>query len=90
MSADTGAGAGADAVRGWLTARVASYVGRPPGEIDPLVPIARYGMDSVYSLGLCGDIEAEYGLQVEPTLTWEHPTVAAIADHLLGRLSANR
>ncbi|MGC5010221.1 acyl carrier protein [Streptosporangium sp. DT93] len=88
MSADPGADP--EAVRGWLTARVASYVARPPEEIDPLVPIARYGMDSVYSLGLCGDIEAEYGLEVEPTLTWEHPTVAAIAGHLLVRLSASR
>ncbi|GAA3167040.1 acyl carrier protein [Planomonospora alba] len=88
MSADAGIAVGVEGLRDWLRARVASYVARAPEEIDPLVPIAQYGMDSVYSLALCGDIEAEYGLAVEPTLAWEHPTVAAMADHLRGRLSA--
>ncbi|MER5627972.1 MULTISPECIES: acyl carrier protein [Streptosporangium] len=90
MSADAGIAADLDIIRGWLGARVASYVMRSPEEIDPLVPVAQYGMDSVYSLSLCGDIEAEYGLEIEPTMAWEHPTVAAMADHLLGRLSTGR
>ncbi|MFF5211561.1 acyl carrier protein [Streptosporangium sp. NPDC000396] len=88
MSADAGIVADLDAIQNWLRAQVASYLGRSPQEIDPLVPVAQYGMDSVYSLSLCGDIEAEYGLEIEPTLAWEHPTVAAMADHLRGRLSA--
>ncbi|GAA2911215.1 hypothetical protein GCM10010517_77710 [Streptosporangium fragile] len=90
MSADAGIVADLDDIRDWLGEQVASYVMRSPREIDPLVPIAQYGMDSVYALSLCGDIEARYGLPVEPTLAWEHPTVAAIADHLRGRLSADR
>ncbi|MDP9866787.1 MULTISPECIES: acyl carrier protein [Streptosporangium] len=88
MSADAGIATDLDSIRGWLRAQVASYVTRAPEEIDPLVPFAQHGMDSVYLLSLCGDIEAEYGLEVEPTLAWEHPTVAAMADHLRGRLSA--
>lgn len=90
MSADAGIAADRDLIRGWLRERVASYVMRSPEEIDPLVPIAQYGMDSVYSLSLCGDIEAEYQMEIEPTLAWEYPTVEAMADHLLGRLSTNR
>ncbi|MFC4063275.1 acyl carrier protein [Planomonospora corallina] len=88
MSAETGIAVDLEGLREWLRAQVASYVARAPEEIDPQVPIAQYGMDSVYSLGLCGDIQAEYGLEVEPTLAWEHPTVADMADHLRGRLSA--
>ncbi|GGS52945.1 hypothetical protein GCM10010156_09630 [Planobispora rosea] len=87
MSADAGVAIDLNGIHHWLRAQVGSYVMRAPEEIDPLVPVAQYGMDSVYSLSLCGDIEAEYGLEIEPTLVWEHPTVAAMADHIRGRLS---
>ncbi|MEV5754374.1 acyl carrier protein [Actinoallomurus sp. NPDC052308] len=69
-------------IRDWLTQRVAEYLERPPADIDPSAMLAEYGMDSVYAISLCGDIEAEYDLDVEPTLAWTHPTIDAIAAHL--------
>ncbi|RJL21487.1 acyl carrier protein [Bailinhaonella thermotolerans] len=71
----------------WLAERVGEYVLRPPEEIDPTAAIAGYGMDSVYNLSLCGDIESEFGLEVDPTLVWEHPTIEAIAAHLRARMA---
>ncbi|MGH1554865.1 acyl carrier protein [Streptomyces sp. L7] len=50
--------------------------------IDPTVPLAEYGMDSVCALSLCGDIEDDFGITVEPSLAWDHPTVAELAAHL--------
>jgi acyl carrier protein len=64
--------------RGWLLDRVALYLGRDADTIDPTVPLAEYGMDSVCALSLCGDLEDEFGLLVEPTLLWDHPTVQAL------------
>jgi acyl carrier protein len=73
----------------WVVARVATYVERPATEIDPNVPLAEYGMDSVYALGLCGDIEVDFGLDVDPTLAWQYPTAIAIAGYLSEQLSAS-
>ncbi|MFD7532791.1 MULTISPECIES: acyl carrier protein [unclassified Streptomyces] len=70
---------------GWLTDRLAVYLDRAPESIDPTVPLAVYGMDSVCALSLCGDVEDDFGIAVEPTLAWDHPTVAALAGHLAER-----
>ncbi|MEW2418689.1 acyl carrier protein [Streptomyces sp. NPDC046866] len=66
----------------WVTARVAVYLDRLPETIDPHVPLAEYGMDSVCALSLCGDIEDVFGLPLDPQLAWDHPTVAALAGQL--------
>lgn len=79
VAADT---AKADGVYEWLSARVALYLRRAPETIDPTVPLAEYGMDSVAALSLCGDLEEEFGLEVEPTLLWDFPTVAGLVRHL--------
>jgi acyl carrier protein len=74
--------------RGWLLDRVALYLGRDAQSIDPTVPLAEYGMDSVCALSLCGDLEDEFGLVVEPTLLWDHPTVQSLLAFLATRLPA--
>ncbi|MFF1378843.1 acyl carrier protein [Streptomyces sp. NPDC058308] len=69
-------------LRGWLTARLAIYLARPENSIDHDTPLAAYGMDSVWALSLCGDLEEEKNLIVDPTLVWDHPTVTGIVAHL--------
>lgn len=64
--------------RGWLLDRLALYLDRPAGSIDPTVPLAEFGMDSVAALSLCGDLEDQFGLYVHPTLLWDHPTVESL------------
>ncbi|MFJ3232156.1 acyl carrier protein [Streptomyces sp. NPDC086787] len=73
--------------RGWLLERVALYLGRDADSIDPTVPLAEYGMDSVCALSLCGDLEDEFGLVVEPTLLWDHPTVQSLLGFLAAELA---
>ncbi|MDO0931745.1 acyl carrier protein [Streptomyces sp. NPDC051954] len=66
----------------WLTTRVGAYLRRDPAEIDPTVPLAEYGLDSVAALSLCGDVEDHFGIPVDPTAAWDFPTVRALAGHL--------
>lgn len=73
-------------VERWLAERIGHYLGRPAADVDPNTPLAEMGMDSVYALGLCGDIEDAYGLEVDPTLAWDYPTVRGITTFLAGRL----
>jgi acyl carrier protein len=72
----------ATTVTRWLTERVAFYLERPQAEIDPDAPLVELGLDSVYALTLCGDIEEHFGLAVEQTLPWDYPTVNALAGYL--------
>jgi acyl carrier protein len=73
-------------LRRWLTAKVAYYIEADPAGIDPDAKLVGYGLDSVYALTLCGDIEDEYGLVVDPTLAWDYPTINAIAGYLAEQL----
>lgn len=74
------------ALREWLAARVAGYVRRSPGDIRPDATFAECGLDSVYALMLCGEVEDHFGLVIEPQVAWDHPTVSALAGYLAGRL----
>jgi acyl carrier protein len=75
-----------DDLRVWVLARVAYYIEGSPADVDPDAKLVGYGLDSVYALSLCGDIEDEYGLEVDPTLAWDYPTVNAIVGHLADTL----
>lgn len=82
----TNADSTAESLAPWLADRVAAYTKLSADEIDPTVPLANYGLDSVAALSLCGDIEDELDLVVEPTVAWDHPTVEALVAYLLDKL----
>lgn len=75
-----------ETLRPWLAARVATYVQRPVHEIQTHIPLAEYGLTSVYALTLTGDIEDHLGLIVDPTVMWDHPTIDALTVVLLREL----
>ncbi|MEU8961406.1 acyl carrier protein [Streptomyces sp. NPDC048491] len=75
------------AICSWLVDRVAYYLDRTPAEIDKGTELAEMGLDSVYALTLCGDIEDRFGLVVEPTMAWDHPTIDAITVYLTTELA---
>lgn len=76
----------AEALAGWLVGHVAAYTRLSADEIDRAAPLTDYGLDSVAALSLCGDIEDEFDLVVEPTVAWDHPTVEALVAYLLAEL----
>ncbi|MCF6524678.1 type I polyketide synthase [Streptomyces sp. JJ36] len=92
-SAGTGTGPGAapgDAERlraeleRWLTGTVADRLGVPAASVDPRQPLAGYGLQSVDMVGIAGALEQRLGRSLPATLTWEHPTIEALAAHLAG------
>ncbi|MGV9319649.1 acyl carrier protein [Streptomyces sp. NPDC003660] len=74
------------AVRDWLVDRIAYYLECAPADIDAGAELAELGLDSVYALSLCGDVEDRFGLVVEPTMAWDHPSVDALTTHLVAEL----
>lgn len=75
-------------IEAWLIERVARYLRLSPDEISPNTQLDEIGLDSVYALTLCGEIEDGMGLVVEPTIAWDYPTAGAIARQLYERLQA--
>ncbi|MER6561733.1 acyl carrier protein [Streptomyces sp. NPDC001027] len=77
-------------IRQWLRGCVAASVRLPTENIDFEVPLSEYGLDSVYVLSLCADIEDRYGIEVEPTLLWDHPAIGPLADALTPLIAGGR
>jgi acyl carrier protein len=73
-------------LRDWLISRVAFYLDRSPDDIDAAQRLVEIGIDSIHALTLCGDVEERFGLPVETTLAWDHPTVNALTAFLHGEL----
>lgn len=71
--------AGSPDVHAWLTDRVATYLRRSPEGLDTSVPLAEYGLDSLTALAITADIEDEFEITVDDALTWDHPTIDALA-----------
>jgi acyl carrier protein len=69
-------------IQSWLVERVADYLERAPQHVDPVVPLAELGLDSVSAVNLCGEIEDRWSLEVDPVLVFEYPTIADIAAYL--------
>jgi acyl carrier protein len=74
-------------IREWLAERVAFYLEEPRHTIDPDASLLEMGFDSVYAMTLSGDVEEQFGLELEPTIAWDHRTVAELAVAISSELS---
>ncbi|MEV7548545.1 SDR family NAD(P)-dependent oxidoreductase [Amycolatopsis sp. NPDC089917] len=66
-------------VRAWLLAWVEDRTGSPA---DPDRPLHESGLSSRESMELAADLGRYLGRPLAPTLVWEHPTIAALAEYL--------
>ncbi|NUR27504.1 MAG: acyl carrier protein [Catenulispora sp.] len=90
MISETGTAPTADEIRRWLTERIAFYVDLPIERIDPDRKLTELGLDSIYVLTMCGDIEDRLGVVVDAALVWDHPTVGALAGRLAEDVAEQR
>ncbi|MEU3625408.1 polyketide synthase [Amycolatopsis coloradensis] len=70
------------AIRAWLTARVAERTGVPEDRVDPDRPLHESGLSSRESMELAADLGQHLGRPLPPTLVWQYPTIAALAERL--------
>ncbi|MFJ9354217.1 SDR family NAD(P)-dependent oxidoreductase [Streptomyces mirabilis] len=83
MSLTTSEDVTSEDVRAWLTSAVAEAAGLDPLAVDPERPIAEFGLGSRQLVTLAAELSGRIGRPVEPSLVFDHPTVAALAAAVL-------
>jgi acyl carrier protein len=66
----------------WLVAEIAKLAGIPRGQIREDEPITSYLFDSRDALSLAAELEAWLGVELSASIVWDHPTIAALAEHV--------
>jgi acyl carrier protein len=67
----------------WIAGWISRELKIDRGQITGNQTFVRYGMDSVHAMMMVGDLEERLGRRLSPTLSWDFPTVEAIADYLV-------
>ena len=73
-----------------ISAEIAHVLALPIARVDPDQGLFRLGMDSLTSMELRNRLQRALECSLAPTLTFKYPTVREIAEHLAGRLNAER
>lgn len=72
----------------WMVTYVAHLLDIHPDLVDTTLPFDRYGLDSSAAVGMTGDLEDWLGIELDPTLLYDYPTIAALAQHLIAEIEA--
>ena len=72
----------ASEIRQWIADYLADLLEVDKDEIDTSLPFDRYGLDSSAAVGMTGDLEDWLGVEVDPTVIYDYPTVDALSSYL--------
>lgn len=71
-----------DAALEWLRVRLARALECSPEQIADEEPFARFGLDSAVAVTLTAELADWLGVELSPTVFWEHAHPLALAEHL--------
>lgn len=77
-------------LRGWLRDWVATTTGLPLEEITGSKPMENFGLSSRDAVVLSGELENLLEVQLDATITYEYPTIDALAQRLVDGESITR
>lgn len=66
----------------WLTAHLADQLGMRPEQIDPAATFAEQGVDSMMAIVMSGDLGEWSGLDIDPTVLYEYPSISSLAQYV--------
>ncbi len=69
-------------IEGWLLQRLQARLGDGAEVVDRHMPFSYYGLDSIDAVELAAELEEWLGQPVSATLTFDYPTVSAVATYL--------
>ena len=68
-------------IQAWLVSYLAELLAIEPNEVDVTIPFDRYGLDSSAAVAMTSDLENWIGIELEPTLPYDYPTIETLAWH---------
>jgi acyl carrier protein len=71
----------------WLLDRIVFYDQVEPALVTLDTPLTELGLDSIYALTLCGDVEDAYGVAVDPIFLGQFGTLRELAEGLNARIT---
>ena len=69
-------------IQRWLQLCVAESSHIKAEEVDVTLPFSYYGLDSVASLCISGELELWLGRELPQTLTWDYPNIEELSAFL--------
>jgi acyl carrier protein len=69
-------------IQDWIVAYLADLLEIEPEEINVTISFDRYGLNSSVAVGLTGDLEDWLGIELDPTLLYDYPTVETLVQYL--------
>lgn len=69
-------------IRDWLVTRIARHCNLPQVQVDIGVPLTQYVLDSVSAVAIAMDLQHWLGRTLSPTLLYDSPSVAVLAERL--------
>jgi hypothetical protein len=70
--------------RDWLIERLAYYLNYDPAHLDPTVSLCDYGLDSVYSVAVRGDVRDRYGIHLDERTVSRNSSVNLLVSIMAG------
>ncbi len=70
------------AIEDWLISYLSKRLGIAADRIDPRQTLMHYGLASTEALNLVRELENWLGHPLSPTVAWNYPTIADLAQHL--------
>ncbi|MGK7941316.1 MAG: acyl carrier protein [Crocosphaera sp.] len=77
-------------IKTWLINWTAEQLELETTEIDVNQSFLSYDMNSVTAMMLVGDLEDWLGLRLSPTLAWDYPNIASLAEYLAQKSNDNK
>ena len=69
-------------IQEWLIAYLIDFLEVEEEDIDPDASFDSYALDSTAAVSMTADLADWLGYELEPSLSWEYPSVRAMAGYL--------
>ena len=80
----------AEKIQSWLVSYLAELLEIDSAEVDETDPFDRYGLDSSATMSMTADLEEWLGLELEPMVFYDYPTIERLSQYLAGELESDR
>lgn len=79
-----------EGIKRWLIAEIEDLLSVDSQELAVDQPLVNYGLSSMTGMILSGDIEQWLGIELDPSVAWEYPTIESLAGYLAEEVMSQR